>query len=109
MSGGRAPKQKGNRTERQLVRLLQTYGLAAERVPLSGSVTGGKFGGDISVPLLSIDRIVEVKCRRNGFRELYKWLEGRDLLIVRSDRRDALVVAPLKLALEIALTAEKKK
>ena len=81
---------------------------AAERIPLSGAARG-KFDGDISVPLLGIDRVVEVKCRGNGFRRLYDWLIDRDLLIVRADRREPLVILPLRLAIEIAKTAEKIK
>jgi Holliday junction resolvase len=103
--GGRAPRQKGNREERGILKLLQERGFAAERIPLSGSV-GGSFCGDITVPVLGIDRCVEVKCRANGFRELYKWLEARDLLIIRADRRKPLVVLSLRLAAEIAAKAE---
>jgi Holliday junction resolvase len=105
MSGGRAPRQKGNRIERFIVNLLQDFGLAAERIPLSGSA-GGSFKGDLSIPLLNIDRVVEVKSRKHGWRELYAWLENRDLLIVRADRSEPLVVLPLKLAAEIAALAE---
>jgi Holliday junction resolvase len=106
--GGRKPRQKGNRFERALVRLLQDAGLGAERVPLSGSA-GGSFSGDVSIPLLGRDLVVEAKARANGFRELYGWLEGRDALIVRADRRDALVVVLLRLAIEIAVVAERGK
>jgi Holliday junction resolvase len=102
--GGRASRDKGNRAERAIVKFLQDRGFAAERVPLSGSA-GGSYLGDVTVPLLNIDRCVEVKCRADGFRELYKWLEARDLLIVRADRREPLVVIPLKLAAEIAAKA----
>ena len=105
---GRASREKGNRTERAIVRLFQERGFAAERVPLSGAARG-RFGGDVSVPVLGIDRRVEVKCRANGFRELYKWLDGADLLIVRADRRELLVVIPLNLAVEIATAAERTK
>jgi Holliday junction resolvase len=105
MSGGRASRQKGNRTERALVRALQDAGFAAERVPLSGAARG-RFGGDVSVPLLGIDRRVEVKCRGTGFRQLYAWLDGADFLIVRSDRSEPLVVIPFSLAVEIAKAAE---
>jgi hypothetical protein len=105
MSGGRAPRAKGNRVERALVRLLQNAGFGAERIPLSGAA-GGRFGGDISVPLLGVDRTVEVKARANGFRELYSWLDGRDLLVVRADRREPLVIIPLKLATEIAVATQ---
>ena len=105
MSGGRASRQKGNRGERHLVRLLQEAGFGAERVPLSGSA-GGKFSGDVSVPLLGIDRIIEVKCRANGFRTLYTWLGRNSFLIIKGDRREPLVVVPLRLALDIAKAAE---
>lgn len=108
MNGGRSPRQKGNRAERALVRYLQDRGFAAERVPLSGSA-GGKYAGDLSVPLLGIDRCVEVKVRGAGFGQLYAWLIDRDFLIVRADRAEPLVVIPLRLATEIALTAEKNK
>ena len=104
--GGRASRDKGNRTERAIVRLLQERGFAAERVPLSGSARG-RFGGDVSIPLLGTDRRAEVKCRGNGFRQLYDWLEGHDFLIVRADRRELLVVIPMKLAAEIAMAAER--
>lgn len=105
MTGGRASRAKGNRAERAIVRLLQESGFAAERVPLSGAARG-RFGGDVSVPLLGLDRRVEVKCRGNGFRQLYAWLDGADFLIVRADRREPLAVLPLKLAAEIAAIAE---
>jgi hypothetical protein len=88
------------------VRLLQAYGFAAERVPLSGAARG-RFGGDVSVPLLGVDRRVEVKCRCNGFRKLYRWLNSADFLIVRADRREPLVVVTLKLGAEIAALAER--
>jgi hypothetical protein len=48
--GGRASRDKGNRLERAIVRLLQGHGLAAERVPLSGAA-GGSYLGDLTVPV----------------------------------------------------------
>ena len=105
MSGGRSPRQKGNRAERALVAFLQDHGFAAERVPLSGAARG-RFGGDISIPLLGIDRRVEVKARGNGFATLYRWLGNADLLIVRANRREPLVILPLWLGAEIAAVAE---
>src|SRR6476646_1945099 len=104
MSGGRASRDKGNRAERAVVRFLQDRGFAAERVPLSGAA-GGSYLGDLTVPIIGIDRVAEVKCRKDGFRELYKWLQARDLLIVRADRKEPLVVLPLKLAADIAAKA----
>jgi hypothetical protein len=107
-SGGRASRQKGNRAERSLVRALQDRGFAAERVPLSGSA-GGKYCGDLTVPILGRDHLVEVKVRAFGFSQLYAWLEGRDILVVRADRKRPLVVVPLALAIEIATAAERNK
>jgi Archaeal holliday junction resolvase (hjc) len=108
MRGGRASRQKGNRAERALVRALQDNGFAAERVPLSGSA-GGKYCGDLTVPILGKDHVVEVKVRATGFSQLYSWLEGRDMLLVRADRREPLVVVPLALAIEVATAAERNK
>jgi hypothetical protein len=102
--GGRASRDKGNRAERAIVKFLQERGFAAERVPLSGSA-GGSYLGDLTVPVIGVDRVVEVKCRANGFRELYRWLDARDILIVRADRSEPLVVLPLGLAAEIAAKA----
>jgi hypothetical protein len=105
VSGARH-RRKGNRIEREIVRALQGAGFAAERVPLSGAARG-RFGGDVSVPFLGIDRRVEVKARANGFRQLYDWLAAHDFLIVRADRSEPLVILRLKLAAEIAATAER--
>ena len=52
-AGGRRSRDKGNRTERALVRFLQDRGFAAERVPLSGSA-GGRFAGDITIPFSAL-------------------------------------------------------
>jgi hypothetical protein len=106
--GGRASRQKGNRTERAIVRLLQDHGLAAERVPLSGAARG-RFGGDISVPALGRDLRGEAKARANGFSCLYDWLEGRDFLVLHADRKSLLVVATLELATEVLVKAEQAK
>jgi Holliday junction resolvase len=105
MSGGRASRDKGNRAERAIVKYLQERGFAAERVPQSGSA-GGSYLGDLTVPIIGVDRVVEVKVRAKGFGQLYDWLIDRDILIVRADRSEPLVVLPLKLAAEIAAKAD---
>ena len=71
---GRRSRDKGARTERAVVNALMASGIAAVRVPLSGAV-GGRFAGDIVLPLLGRDLCVEVKARADGFRELYSWLK----------------------------------
>jgi Holliday junction resolvase len=107
-TGGKSPRQKGDRFERAIVRLLQDNGIGAERVPLSGSA-GGSYLGDLTCPAIGRDLRVEAKSRANGFRELYAWLVDRDVLVLRADRCGALAVLPLKLAACILAVAEKKK
>ena len=87
---GTKHRQKGNRVERQIVHLLRSRGIDAERVPLSGAA-GGSFSGDI---LIAGKYRAEVKARSNGqgFRMLEAWLEGSDLLILKRDRRPPIVV-----------------
>jgi hypothetical protein len=98
---GSGPRNKGARTERGIVNALRASGIAAVRVPLSDSV-GGRFAGDVVLPLMGHDLRVEVKARATGFRELYSWLTDRDVLIVKADRQEPLVVLRLSLAAEIA-------
>jgi Holliday junction resolvase len=102
---GRKSRDKGNRVERAIVAALQERGFAAERVPLSGAARG-RFGGDVSVPLLGVDRRVEVKARRDGFAELYKWLADHDFLIVKRDRSEPLIVMRLGEAAHLAALLE---
>jgi len=100
MSGLRS-RNKGARVERGIVRALQAEGFAAARVPLSGAA-GGRFAGDVVMSLRGRDLCLEVKARAGGFREFYSWLEGRDVLIVKADRQEPLVVVRLSLAADIA-------
>lgn len=103
---GKKSRDKGARGERHLKRLLQDRGFAAERIPLSGAA-GGKFRGDVTAPFLGIDRRFEVKVRADGFRELYGWLaDDVDFLVVKADRREALLITRLRFALDAAEIAE---
>jgi hypothetical protein len=97
---GRRSRSKGARTERRIVNALQAYGLAAVRAPLSVAV-GGRFAGDIILPLMGRDPCVVVKARADGFRELCCWLNERDTLIVKADRQEPLVFLRMSLAAEI--------
>ena len=101
---GRRSRSKGARTERSIVNALRASGIAAVRVPLSGA-GGGRFAGDILLPVMGRDLCVEVKARAAGFRELYSWLTNRDVLIVKADRQEPLVVLRLSLAAQIAKLA----
>lgn len=99
-------RDKGLRIERQIVNALQEWGYAAERIPLSGAA-GGSFSGDITVPVLGTDLRAEVKGRATGFAQPYGWLQGVDFLVVKADRKEPLLVIPLKLAAEIIMQAER--
>jgi hypothetical protein len=101
---GRQSRDKGARTERAIVRLLQDRGFAAEKVSRMY-----KPGEDLSVPLLGRDLRIEVKCRASGFKFLYDAIEHRDALIVKADRREALLVVRLSLGAEVASKAEGNK
>jgi hypothetical protein len=50
-------------------------------------------GHDLEL-LLADDRMlrIERKARAAGFRQPYDWLDERDLLIIKSDRREPLVI-----------------
>ena len=65
--------------------------------------------GNRAERVLGLDHVVEVKVRGSGFSQLYSWLDGRDMLVVRADRKKPLVVVPLPLAIEIATAAERNK
>jgi len=105
MRGGRGPRRKGNRVEREVLALLKEAGLEARRVPLSGSAPD--YPGDLEVEVPGLGRVlVEVKARKRV--ALEAWLEGRGLLVLKPDRRPPLAVMPLEalLALVRAVNGE---
>lgn len=79
-------KRKGSGGEREFARLV-----GGKRVPLSGAHPD--LPGDVVWPGMGTG---ECKRRRDGFRQLYQWLDGADWLAVRADRRDWLVVMRLE-------------
>jgi hypothetical protein len=102
---GKASRDKGARAEREAVRILQDAGLASERVPLSGA-SGGRYCGDVSVPVLGIDRTLEVKCRATGWKQAYAFLGQNYGLVIRADREEPLMVMRLKDFAELAIEAD---
>ena len=60
MSGGAAPRRKGDRLERVLVRVLEQRGILSVRVPQSGA-KGGRYRGDLMMPLCGRELVAEVK------------------------------------------------
>lgn len=96
MAGGKAPKLKGDRFEREIVKMF-----GGERTfwqPDNGD--SSKTGDVVNIPYIGK---VECKVRENGFKQLYKWLNGCDGLFIKADYKPVLVVIPaedLKLLLE---------
>jgi Holliday junction resolvase len=97
---GRRSRSKGVRAERAIVRLLRGQGIAASKISRAWCA-----GADLCVHILGVDRSVEVKCRAAGFRQLYDWLDGRDLLIVKADHKEPLVILRMSLAAVMAKAA----
>ena len=93
---GRRSRDKGVRTERAIVRLLQAQGIAVPKI-------GGIYnpGTDISMSFLGSDTPIEVMLRATGFAQLYDRLNKRDM-IVKADRQEPSVVLRMSLAAEIA-------
>jgi hypothetical protein len=92
MSGLRS-RRKGARVELAIAKLI-----GARKVSRAYQA-----GHDLEL-LLGEDRMLRIECkaRADGFRQLYDWLNQRDVLIVKADRQEPLVVLRLGLAAEIA-------
>lgn len=105
---GKKSRDKGARGERLFVRAFQDNGIAAERIPLSGAV-GGSFMGDLTAPVMGINRRFECKLREDGFKEIYKWLHGNFGLLVKADRKEPLAILKLDDFIDLLLAAEGHK
>src|SRR5690348_10692436 len=92
---GKAPRQKGDRFERDVVNAFRAFNIEAERVPLSGAA-GGSYIADITVRIGGLLRRFELKRRAATFNKLYEWLGDNYGLVVRDDRRMALAVVRLE-------------
>lgn len=93
---GKSQRDKGSRVEREIVKKLNDLPtVEAERVPLSGAA-GGSYAGDISMRIQDKGFTAEVKARKNGagFVTLERWLGKNDLLILKRDRQEPMVVLP---------------
>jgi Holliday junction resolvase len=98
MSGARH-RQKGSRTEREIVERHQAIGIHAERYPLSGASRFRGSGHDVDLYISGRDAapiVGEVKARKNGsgFAQLEKWLGTYDALFLRRNHADPLVLLP---------------
>jgi hypothetical protein len=91
MSGLRS-RRKGVRVELAIAKLI-----GARRVSRAYQA-----GHDLELPI-GDDRMLRIECkaRANGFITLYRWLDDRDVLIVKADRQEPLVILRLSLARQI--------
>lgn len=94
---GKRSKKKGYEGEREVVELLNKYGIEAERVPLSGALKCDKYSCDVHIT--EIDKRVEVKRRKSGMKTIQKWLEedaNSNYIFFREDgdREGWLVIMP---------------
>jgi hypothetical protein len=101
----KSPKQKGARLEHAVVKIFQSFGIKAEKVPLSG-VLWKTHPGDVNVHFdTGPHQVLECKSRKQ-FSTLYGWLENRSLLVLKGDRKPALMVLPLEDFLKLLHRAE---
>lgn len=90
---GKRSRDKGKRVELEIVHRHRDLGIDAERVPLSGA-SGGRFTGDIVIDQGGSTLRAEVKARADGagFKQLETWLGDNDLLFLRRDRAEPMVL-----------------
>jgi len=98
MSGARH-RRKGDRIEREIVEAHRALGVHAERYPLSGASRFRGSGHDIDVYAFGREvapLVAEVKGRKNGagFTTLEKWLGEFDILALRRNNADPMIVLP---------------
>lgn len=93
---GKREQRKGKRVEYQVRDAFREMGFKCYRVPSSGNSQG--FKGDL---ILEETFKVEVKARKDSFRTLYAWLKDSDILVIKADRKPALVVMSLETLKEL--------
>lgn len=98
-----ASKRKGDGFEREVVKILQAHGLAAEKTPLSGAVKGGRFEQDITCPVRGVDWNIECKRRKREFATIDGYLGDNDALVARDDRTRPLVIMTLERFCKLAI------
>lgn len=82
-------KNKGNRFEREVVNLAKGTGLKAYRIPLSGATW---LKGDVMIEGYKF----ECKARHSGFKQIEKWIEGFDGVMIKRDNGKIYAILPLE-------------
>lgn len=97
--GGKPARDKGLRAEREMVARHELLGVKAERVPLSGQSSYQNNSCDLDIYAFgsfAAPLVGEVKARKSGagFALLERWMSDADVLFLRRDRADPIVVLP---------------
>ena len=90
---GKFSRAKGYRAENGLVHKHREIGVPCERVPLSGGAGGG-FSGDLIVAGMRAE--VKARASGEGFKTLERWLGDNEILFLRRDRSEPMVLLPWK-------------
>lgn len=93
-------RKKGYRHENSTAKRWRARGLKCQRMPLSGAL-GGVFAGDLQAVLGGQNLIIQLKSLADGWKGIYSAIRDHDLLIIKSDNKDALVVIPEALFLTL--------
>lgn len=93
-------RDKGSRTERNLVKELITLGYNAQRVDKKIGQLGSQDSYDLEIldDNNNINCRIEVKCRANGFKQLYQWITDYpniDALVIKANNKPFLVIKKL--------------
>lgn len=103
--------RKGKAGENEVVKLLQRYGIQAERVPLSGALKSSRYAGDV---VLANGKRIEVKRRKTGLKTIQKWLNQdkyTNYIFFREDgdRENWIVIMPIGEFIELIKNYEKEE
>ena len=97
---GKAQRAKGYRGEAGVVNAAKEQGLDSWRVPLSGAMA--KYKGDVVImDGEDTHRVIEVKWRANGFKQIYEWKGDNDALVIKADGKERIYCFSENLALEL--------
>ncbi len=99
---GKKERDKGMRGEREFKKIVN-----GERVPLSGAA-GGRYTGDVMMPVGKADWKVEVKKREDGFKMQYRWLDDNDALAMKADHRPWLICMELETFMDLISVIDKR-
>ena len=108
--GGKSPRQKGSRIEREVVKCHVEAGIHAERVDAKIGQLGREASWDIDVYWRGKDEAPlcgEIKARKAFPKWLVEYLSENDFLVLREDKREPLYVVPHRVWLEILNGKEK--